>query len=124
MKIREFRPEDLEKIERLHTNPAYQMPQIDHPLVLIRKCVVDENDEPRMAAFGRLLIEAILFVDHSWKTPQERFEALLELQGATMEEARTRGLDIAMTQADGRFAERLAQLGWVKGYGDIYYREI
>jgi hypothetical protein len=120
--IREYRPEDLEAIEKLHGNPAYQMPQLDHPLMLVKKVMADENDEPRMAVFGRLFISALLFVDHTWLSPKERMNALLVLQSAALEEARARGLDIAATQMEGRFAERMHDLGWVKGWGELFFR--
>jgi len=48
--------------------------------------------------------------------------ALLVLQSAAMEEARSRGLDIAATQMEGRFAERMQDLGWVKGWGELFFR--
>ena len=124
MKIREYQPEDLKKIEAMHGNPAYTMPQLGHPLMLVRQVVADENDEPRMAIFGRLLIEAILFVDHSWRSPEERLHILLKLQESAMQEARARGLDIATTQMEGRFAERMQQLGWTRGWGEIYFRDL
>lgn len=124
MRIREYRTSDLEFIEALHGNPAYEMPHLDHPLMLVRQVLVDDNDVPRMAVFGRLHINAILFVDHSWRTPQERFEALKELQASALQEARMRGLDIATTQMEGRFAERMQDFGWVRGWGEIFYHEL
>jgi hypothetical protein len=75
-----------------------------------------------MAVFGRLFISALLFVDHTWLSPKERMNALLVLQSAALEEARARGLDIAATQMEGRFAERMQDLGWVKGWGELFFR--
>lgn len=122
--IREYKSEDLKAIEAMHGNPAYQMPQLEHPLMLVRQVFADDDDRPRMALFGRLLIEALLFVDHSWKTPNERMIALMSLQESGMAEARRRGLDIVTTQVEGRFAERLKQMGWIRGWGEIYYHEL
>lgn len=122
--IREYRPEDLKIIEAMHGNPAYKMPQIEHPLMLVRQVMADDDDRPRMALFGRLLIEALLYVDHTWKTPSERMIALMSLQESAMGEARRRGLDIVTTQVEGRFAERLKQMGWIRGWGEIYYHEL
>jgi len=95
--IREFKPSDLAAIEAMHGNPAYTMPQLDHPLMLVKKVMADEHDEPRMAVFGRLFISAVLFVDHTWLTPQERLEALTLLQSAASQDARLRGLDLMAT---------------------------
>jgi hypothetical protein len=100
------------------------MPQLDHPLMLVKKVMADEHDEPRMAVFGRLFISALIFVDHSWLTPRERLEALTLLQGAAMADARSRGLDIAATQMEGRFAARMEEMGWVKAWGEMYVRDI
>lgn len=122
--IREYTSEDFEHIKRMNPNPAYEFPDLMHPLMLVRKCVIDEEGKPRLAAFGRLHINALLFVDHAWKTPADRLAALMELQTAMMDDARAKGLDIATTQVEGRFAERLAQLGWIRGFGDIYYHDI
>ena len=124
MIIRKFKPEDREKLEALADNPAYEMPQHEHPLMIVRTVVADGDDKPRMAIFGRLLIEAVLFVDHSWGTPAERLEALKTLQEHAMDEARSHGLDIVTTQMEGRFAERMHQLGWKRGWGEVYYREL
>lgn len=124
MIIREFTPEDLKAVESMHGNPAYQMPQLDHPLMLVRKVVADEDGQPRMAVFGRLHINALLFVDHSWLTPEERLKWLMILQAHAMDEARSHGLDIATTQMEGRFAERMRELGWVRGWGEIFYHEL
>jgi hypothetical protein len=122
--IREYKPEDLAAIERLHANPAYHMPNLDNPLMLIRRVLVDENDRPRMAAFGRLHVNALLFVDQSFGTPAERLEAIKLLQSDMIEHAAAMKLDIATTQMEGRFAERMQELGWVRGWGDLYYHDI
>lgn len=124
MTIREYRSEDLEAIEKLHANPAYKMPRLDHPWMVIRRVLVDESDRPRIAAFGRIHVNALLYVDHSYGSPAERFEAIKLLQADMIEQAGTMGLDIATTQMEGRFAERMSELGWIRGWGDLYYHEI
>jgi hypothetical protein len=124
MTIREFSPKDLKDIEAMHGNPAYQMPDLEHPLMLVKKVMADEHDEARMAVFGRLFISALIFVDHSWLTPRQRLDALTMLQAAAMDDARARGLDIAATQMEGRFAERMQEMGWVKAWGEMYLHDI
>lgn len=123
MRIREFQPGDLESIKRLHTG-TFELPRIDDPLVLIKRCLVDDEDRVRMAAIGRLHVSAMLFVDGTWKTPAERFAAIRELQKEMDAAARLFGIDVATTQAEGRFAERLEALGWVRGWGEMFYREV
>ena len=122
--IREYQPSDLAAIEQMHNGNGFVMPQLDHPLMIVRKCMVDEDDVPRLAAFGRLHINALLFVDHHWKTPAERLEALKELQTNMLEEGRSHGLDIATTQMEGRFAERMKDLGWSPAWGELYYHDL
>ena len=125
--IREYKASDLDAIVRLHEAEGrpFQLPRIDSPLMLVRQCFVDEHDEVKLAAFGRLHISALLFVDKTWNTPQERLDALKLLQVSMMKKADSFGLDIATTQADGRFAERLQdELGWTPGLGKMFYREI
>lgn len=121
--IRQYKPEDLEAIKRMHSG-EYPIPDFEHPLVILKKCLVDENDIPRMAAIGRLHLDATLFVDHSWRTPEERLEALKRLHNAMFEEAGTKGVDIVIAQAEGRFADRLKDLGWTRGPGELYYHDI
>lgn len=124
MLIRPYKPEDLEAITRLHDNPAYQMPDLNHPLMVVRRVLVDENDVPRLAGFARIQANVVLFVDHSWLTPLERLDALEKLQNDMLNEGRIIKLDIVTTQMEGRFAERMQQLGWIKAWGDLYYHAI
>ncbi|MBA0085987.1 MAG: hypothetical protein HRJ53_13395 [Acidobacteria bacterium Pan2503] len=123
--IREYKPKDLEAIVRMvPNNSGYKMPQIEHPLMLIKKVIVDDEDYPRMAGFGRLHINALMFVDHTWRTPPERLELVRRLQEATFDEGRERGLDIVTTQVERRWGKRLEELGWIKGWGEIYYHDL
>ena len=119
MHIREYRSEDLEDIKRMH-GKDYVMPSPDHPLMIVKKVMADEHDVARQAIFGRLFISALLYVDHTWVTPKERLDALIRLQEAAMDAGKSAGLDIAMTQMEGRFAHRMQQLGWVRGWGEVF----
>jgi hypothetical protein len=119
MHIREYKPEDLEAIKKMH-GKDYVMPSPDHPLMIVKKVMADEDDVARQAIFGRLFISALLYVDHEWKTPQERLDALICLQKEAMDAGRSAGLDIALTQMEGRFAQRMQQLGWVRGWGEVF----
>jgi hypothetical protein len=118
----------LEQLKALHKTNGYkfELPNIDHPLVLVKKCLVDEMDSPRMVALGRLHINAMLFVDPFWGTPEGRLQAIAQLQDEMCKEAAEKGLDIATTQAEGRFAQRLSEppLKWTKGFGEMFFRNI
>lgn len=121
--IREYKPQDLAAIKRMHQG-KFELPDFEHPLVIVKKCVVDDRDVPRLAAFGRLHVDAMLFVDHAYRTPTERFEELKELHAAMFQEAGEKGLDVATAQMEGRFAERMKALGWIRGSGDLYYHDL
>lgn len=124
MIIRPYKPEDLRFIERLHSNPAYQMPNLEHPLMVVKRVFADDDDMPRMAGFARIQANVVMFVDHTWLTPHERFAAIKLLQDDMLAEGRELKLDIVVTQMEGRFAERMQDLGWVKAWGDLYYHAI
>lgn len=121
--IREYTAADLAAVKRLHKG-GFEFPDLTHPLVLVKKVLVDDADKVRMAAFGRLHINAMLFVDGRYKTPDERLAAIEELQKDMIAQAATFGLDIATTQAEGRFAERLRDMGWTRGFGEMFFRSI
>lgn len=122
MIIRPYKAEDLEAIKKLQDNPGYEMPPIDDALTIIHQVLADEDDRPRMAVFGRVYLNAVLFVDHSFATPAERLECLTLLQNAALAEAREKGFDMITTQVEGRFAERIQQIGWKRAWGDLYFR--
>lgn len=122
-RIREYTEADFAAVKRLHAG-GFEFPDLKHPLVLVKKVLVDDNERLRMAAFGRLHINAMLFVDRTYLTPDERLAAIAELQKDMIAQAATFGLDIATTQAEGRFAERLRDMGWTRGFGEMFFRSI
>lgn len=124
MRIREYAPADLEVVKRLHNGQSFELPNLAHPLVIVKKCLVDDDEQVRMAAFGRLHINAMLVVDPTWKGPAERLEAIAELQKNMVAETARYGIDIATTQMDARFAERMEALGWKPGFGRMFFLEV
>jgi hypothetical protein len=124
MRIREYTPADLEAVKRLHEGHDFQLPDLNHPLVIVKRVIVDDEERVRMAGFGRLHASVILAVDRTWSTPAGRLAAVTELQKDMMAQGSEVGLDIVTTQAEGRFAERLAEMGWTKGFGEMFYRSI
>jgi hypothetical protein len=99
------------------------MPNPDDPLVVIRECLIDDEDIVRMAAFGRLQANAYLLVDRTWKTPEERLEAIQVLEYAMVEKAKILGLDQATAQVDLRFGKRLEAMGWRKGMKTTFSKD-
>lgn len=123
MRIRPYSSGDLAAIKRIH-NGKFELPDPSHGLMLVKKCLVDDDEQVRMAAFGRLHISAMLFVDPTWESPKIRLAMIKELQKDMDATAGAFGIDIATTQAEGRFAERLKDLGWTRGFGEMFYRSI
>jgi hypothetical protein len=124
--IRDYKPEDFERVKQIHQTRGYGfvLPNLEHPLMVTRKVLADEQDRVIMCVLGRIHINAILLVDGTWGTPETRLAGIVELQNEAMKAAGALGLDIATTQADGRFAERLKEMGWQKGFQEMWYRSI
>ena len=122
--IRDFQETDLEVLRKLHSQSgaSWAIPDLSSPLVLVRK-VVDDNGA-KMICVGELHISALLWVDKEWRTPQERLNAVEELQTEMMNEAAKFGIDTATLQADGRFAERMKEMGWTEAEGRMFYRRL
>lgn len=125
MRIREYTAADLARVKQLAHGAAFELPDLRHPLVIVKSVLEDDDGAVRMAAFGRLHVSALLYVDPEYKTPEFRLAAIRELQKEMDGKASALGLDIATTQAEGRFAERLEKdLGWIRGFGQMFYREV
>lgn len=122
MKIREYSGKDFDRIRQFHSEAkfGFEMPNPDSALVRIRKCLVDETGIVRMAAFGRLQANAYLLIDGSWKSPEERLEAIEILEFAMIQEAKILGLDQATAQVEPRFGQRLRAFGWEKSIGETW----
>jgi hypothetical protein len=122
--IRDFQDKDLEVLRKLHrqSGAKFEIPNINSPLVIVRKVL--DDDGAKMICIGELHISAMMWVDKNWKTPQERLDAVKELQNEMMVEAAKFGIDTATTQADGRFAERLVEMNWTEAAGKMFYRSL
>ena len=125
MKIRDYQGKDFDRIWRFHSEAKFdfQMPDLNNNLVKIRKCLIDEVGIVRMAAFGRLQANAYLLIDGTWKSPEERLEAIAILEFAMIQEAKILGLDQATAQVEPRFGQRLKNFGWNKSLGETWHKE-
>ena len=124
--IRQFEPGDLQQIQRIHAAKGYEfaLPDLNTPTMILKKVVCDENNCAKIAAFGDLHLSIMLLVDPSWGTPEDRLRGVMELQAEGFAEAGRMGLSIAMTQMDGRFADRMKTMGWIEAPGRLFYRGI
>ena len=111
--VRDYQPEDLEAVRRIHAEAGYDypFPDIGHPLFLNR--LISEAGANIVAAgLHRVCYETFVLVDPSAR-PQEKWAALRELNDALSTRAYQQGLDITHASVPPiGFDKRLLQLGW------------
>lgn len=112
--IRDYRGSDYDRVVEIFRQREYEfkLPDLDSPLMLTRKVVVDSDDVVRIAAFARLQVNAYLLIDDTWATPQGRLDSIGMIQDAMTERCRFFGVDEASAQVHPRFARRLKKIGW------------
>ncbi len=125
MKIRTYQKADFDRVRSFGSEAKYgfDFPNPEDARVVIKECLLDESGAVRMAAFGRLQANAYLLVDGTWKSPEERLEAIEILEFAMVEKAKLLGLDQATAQVDPRFGQRLKAFGWDKSIGETWHKE-
>jgi len=125
MKIRTYKKSDFDRIRQFISEGkfGFEFPNPEDPCVRIKECLVDDDGNVRLAAFGRLQANAFLLVDGTWKTPEERLEAIEILEFAMIEKAKLIGLDQATAQVEPRFGQRLKMFGWEKSIGETWHKE-
>ena len=116
--VRDFKLEDLPRIKEIHEASGldYRLPDLRSPLFLVTK-VVESNGEVKAAAGAYLQVELYLWLDHTWSTPKERFEAIYSLDVAGMGDLWLKGIECAclwLPPELKRFEKRLAALGFMK----------
>lgn len=114
MRVRDYLASDFDRVKDIYLQRKYEfeLPDLDHPLILSRKVLVDSEDIVRLAAFARLQVNAYLLVDGKWETPKMRLESMEKLQGAMIDRCKFFGVDEASAQVEPRFARRLKGLHW------------
>jgi hypothetical protein len=126
MRVREYRPEDLQALRRIHAeqNFPYELPDLGHPLFVSKLVLTDGHKLPEGngsvlgAALLRLTAEAYLLLDPKNGAPRERWNRLLRLHAAAERDAWQRGLEDVhawLPPAIAKpFGKRIAKLGWVR----------
>ncbi len=112
MTVRDLDISDLPALMGIHERQGidYQFPNLMHPLFLVRKVAVD-GDKIIGSLVLKLRAEAFLLVEGS---PEEKWQAMNELQPVVLEEAWAKGIDeidCAVPESI-RFQKRLEQGGW------------
>ena len=127
MRVRSYTDADLEHLRAMHAAQgfAYEFPDIDDPLFLVRE-VVEADGRPRMAALLRLTAETYLLADPADGTPRERWGWLTALHESASHAARSRGLADVQAFLPPRiargFGRRLNRMGWHRDPWPCYTR--
>jgi len=130
MLVRPYTGADLDSLRAMHAAQgfAYDLPDVDDPLFLVR-AVVEDRGRPRMAALLRLTAEAYLLADPHDGTPRERWRWLQALHETTRHAAAARGLADVQAFLPPRvaraFGRRLEEkLGWRRDPWTCYTRRL
>ena len=129
MRVREYEEADLEALRQIHARQGfdYPFPDLRDPLFVTKLVMEDESREEAGersekgimgAALLRVTAEAYLLLDPKTGTARERWNRVLELHGATEQDAWRRGLEDVHAwlppEIAEKFGRRLARLGWVR----------
>lgn len=121
--IREILPTDRLRAEELHAGQSYELPDLTHPLVVVKQAIVD-GEQVVAVGIARLELNVTLLLDHGWSTPIARLDAIAQLQEEMRKKASKFGLDWAHAEVPERWGERLKDLGWEAAKGKLYYLRI
>jgi hypothetical protein len=131
MKIREYRPEDLDALKKMHAAQGLDYPfpaDLSDPIFLVRLVLEEKPNVPLMAMLLRLTCEAYLLAYPKLDTPFERMRRFLALHRAMEKAAFDRGLqDVSAflpPQVAKPFGRRLERLGWVKDPWTCYVKRL
>lgn len=112
-------PEQYEQAIELHQKMGmdYQLPNLESPLLLVKKAVKDNSGNLLGFCVLRLTAECMLLVDPDLR-PDSKMEVMTALSPSVIEEAYAQGLDDLMAaipeDVETRFQKRLKELGWDK----------
>lgn len=131
MRIRWAEKSDAPAIEQMFRQQGYEysLPDIDSKNMVVRLVAVDDDNVPRVAAFGRRTIEAFILLDKNFATPQERYSTLLRLQNSAFEIGSRLGYEdvqaLIAAPIEKRFGRRLRnEFGWSRNSWVCYSREL
>ena len=114
---------DLARVHELHEGHSFELPDAAHPLVMLKECV-EVNGKVVAIGIARLELNVTLLLDHDWATPQDRLEAVRQLQNSMKAKASQWGIDWAHAEVPERWGKRLEELGWQPARNRMYYLRI
>lgn len=123
MACRPLELKDLPRVQELHTGHTFELPDPTHPLTMLKE-VVEANGKVVAISIARLELNVTLLLDHEWATPQDRLEAVRQLQNAMKAKASQWGIDWAHAEVSERWGKRLEELGWQPAKNRMFYLRI
>lgn len=117
--IREYKPEDLAELVRMHEEMGmhYPFPDLKDP-IFFAKLVLESDGKVEQAIVLRGTCEAYMFLDHSEGSAPERWVKFRELHRAIETDALAKGIDDVHCwvppELVKRFQKRLEALGWCR----------
>ena len=129
MRVRPYQPTDAAALQRIFEQQGfeYECPNFNDSS-LLSKTVVEHNGTTRMAILARLTAEAYFLVDSTFGSPQERWQAFLELHEAARLDCYQRGFDDIYAwvppQVVKPFGRRLMRLGWERNKWTSFNRPL
>jgi len=127
--IRDFRPDDIPALKRIHAAQGHSYPFPDLEKFVGVVVAVDENDVPVQAIACRKTVEVYFLGDPHWKTPGWRLETFRRLHLA----AHDLMLRLGYTDAhcwvppavEKAFGRRLQMIfGWKKSVWQCFSKEL
>ena len=113
--IRDFEKHDEEILRKVHSDSGfdYIFPELTDPLFIVRKVADDGRTHQGIAL--KLEATVYLWLDHSWGTPEERWNVFRELTDAAKRAAWEKGLDtltcVVPQEIAETFGKRLEEIG-------------
>lgn len=124
--IRPIASGDLPRLEQIREEsglPPNCMPDVTSKLCVVKLCV-EKDDRPVMATCLMITSEVFVLVDHTYGTPEERWQIMQELCERLKEDARRIGLTEFTawipTEVEPSFRKRLEDLSFVRSPWSSY----
>lgn len=119
IEIRNFEPNDTTVLRKLHEGSGfdYRFPTLSSPLFAVKRVGVSD-EKVVIASVVKVEAEAYLWIDKEWGTPEERFEAVRQINADIREESAHIGFDqlycVLPPEVASSFGPRLEEMGWLK----------
>lgn len=127
MIIRNLQSGDIEHLAAIHAKQgfAYDLPDLDSPLFVVRKVATNGRSIPVAGAALRLTAEAFLLIDPD---AENKANVVLALHEAVRRAAQDAGLEdvqaLLPSPIEKKFGWQLMRLGWKRHEWTLYSRSV